>query len=70
MVPPRKYDPDELVELLREHDGLTTSELAEKMDAEHRTTWGRCETLEDRGRVRRMIFGFGSQREVVWYPAE
>ena len=67
----RQYDADELVRLLRVNDGLTTSELAEKMDANVSTTWYRCQTLEEEDRIEGMRFGAdGLSRQWRWYAVE
>lgn len=59
--------PDELVDLLRKHDGLTTSELAERTDAPMSTTWERCLVLQEEGRISGWEFGAGQRKEVMWY---
>lgn len=66
----REYDADDLVGLLREHDGLTTSELADAMDAPMSTTWDRCLVLQREGRISGWEFGAGQRKSVTWYAIE
>jgi predicted ArsR family transcriptional regulator len=65
----RQYDPDRLVRLCREYDGLRTQELAERMDARRNTTHYRCTVLEKEGRLESMIYGRGHAAR-VWYAVD
>lgn len=66
----RQYDADELLDLCREHDGLPTRELAERMGANEETTRHRCYRLTQEGLLTSMLWGFGRRRTRVWYAVE
>jgi predicted transcriptional regulator len=61
------WDPDAVIALLEEEDGMTVTELAWEMDGLRSTWYRRLEKMEESGRTESFKYLNG---ERVYYPAE